>query len=140
MIEILTYWQQERFNEFEEAINRKQMLFRNGKYRGVGKTYLLNELALTLQALGYDVYICTPFTQLEYFAEKFIHWSSDLWGISVENKVILFDEVKIEGDNTIHILELCELHSIPAVGFVRYKEDNEPKQFKMEYECKWVKD
>jgi len=141
MSKILTDWQQERFDEFEEAIHRKKNLFRNGRIRQLGKTYTLNELGLTLQALGYEVYVYTPFTQLEYFAERFIHNDYDLRGINILKTVILFDEVKIDDDEVKEILKYSRCCQIPVVGFVRYKdEDEEPIQFKTEYECNWVED
>lgn len=136
MSKILTDWQQERFDEFEKAIHRKEMLFRNGRIRQFGKTYILNELGFTLQALGYEVYVNTPFTQLEYFAERFIHNDYDLRGINILKTVILFDESKIDNDKTQGILKYCKSCQIPVVGFVRYK-DEELKEFKTEYECKW---
>ena len=135
MSKILTDWQQERFDEFEEAIHRKQMLFRNGKYRCVGKTYLLNELGFTLQALGYKVLVYTPYKR-EYFSERFIYNSDNSRGIDRLKTVILFDEVEMYKDETQELIKLFKQLQIPVVGFVRY-EDEEPTQFKMEYECKW---
>ena len=97
MIEILTRWQQERFDEFEEAIHRKERLFRDGRVRQTGKTYLLNELGLTLQALGYKVLVCTPFTQLEYFAENFVYSSDNLRRIDKLKTVILLANSYLHG-------------------------------------------
>ncbi len=111
------------------------MLFRNGKYRCVGKTYLLNELGFTLQALGYKVLVYTPYKR-EYFAERFIYNSDNSRGIDRLKTVILFDEVEMYKDETQELIKLFKQLQIPVVGFVRY-EDEEPTQFKMEYECKW---
>ena len=105
MFKILTRWQQERFDEFEKAIHKKEMLFRNGKYRQLGKTYLLNELGFTLQALGYKVLVYTPYKR-EYFAEGFIYSSDNSRGIDRLKTVILFDEVEIENDETQELIKL----------------------------------
>jgi len=139
MIEILTKWQQERFDEFEEAIHRNGIRFINGRIRRIGKTYLINELALTLQALDYTVYVFTSYQNIEYFAEKFIQSYNNLRGINRDKKVILFDEVRIDEDETMKILELCEKYSISVVGFTRYKGDEDVKEFKTEFECEWIK-
>jgi len=112
------------------------MCFRDGRYRGVGKTYLLNELGFTLQALGYKVLVYTPNKKMEYFAENFIYSSDNLRGIDNLKTVILFDEVEVFSDEAQELIKLFKQLRIPIVGFVRYK-DEEPKQFKMEYECKW---
>lgn len=143
MRNILTRWQQERFDEFEEAIHKRRMLFRNGEYRGNGKTYLLNELGLTIQALGYRVLVYTPYTNTEYFAENFIY-SSDCGSdnprrIDKLKTAVLFDEVIFDDDETKIIVEYCKKYRIPVVGFVRYK-DEEHTRFKMEYKCEWFKD
>ncbi len=137
MFKILTRWQQERFNEFEEVIHRNEMFFRNSKYRQLGKTYLLNELGLTLQALGYKVLVYTPYDRMEYFAERFIRNIYDLKGIGRDKIVILFDEANIDNDDIQEIIEYCENYQISIVGFVRY-EDEELKEFKIEFECKWI--
>lgn len=137
MFKILTRWQQERFDEFEKAIHKKEMLFRNDKYRQLGKTYLLNELGLTLQALGYKVLVYTPFKGVEYFADKFIYSSDNSRGIDKLKTVVIFDEVQMEDDETIELLKLFKMYQIPVVGFVRYK-DEELTEFKTEFECKWT--
>jgi hypothetical protein len=139
MIVILTKWQQNRFDEFEEAIHRKEMLFRNAKVRGIGKTYLLNELGLTLQVLGYEVLVYTSYDRMEYFAEKFIYNDYDLQGINILKAIILFDEAKLDNDEVQEILKYSRCCQIPVVGFVRYKDDDLMK-FKTEYKCEWVKD
>ena len=140
MSKILTKWQQERFDEFEEAIHKRRMLFRNVEYRGNGKTYLLNELGLTLQALEYKVLVYTPFTQLEYFAENFIYNSDNLRGIDNKLKtVILFDEVRIDNDETQELIKLFKKYRIPVVGFIKYKDEEKSMQpFRMEYRCEWI--
>jgi len=141
MIKILTEWQQERFDEFEEAIHRKKSLFRNGKYRKLGKTYTLNELGFTLQALGYDVYVYTPYKEMEYFAKGFIWTDYNLRGLDKSKTVILFDEVKMNDDMTMEILNICSGHEFPVVGFVKYEDEEfNFKTEKTEYECKWIKD
>ena len=121
------------------------MLFRYVEYRGKGKTYLLNELGLTLQALGFEVLVYTPYTKMEYFAENFIY-SSDYTSdnprrIDKLKTVILFDEVEIDNDETQELIKFFKKYRIPVVGFVRYKDEKVPMQpFKMEYKCEWVKD
>lgn len=136
---ILTDWQQERFDEFEKVIHKRQMLLRNGKYRGTGKTYLLNELGFTLQVLGYKVLVYTPFKKMEYFAENFIYSSDNLREIDNKLKtVILFDEVEVFSDEAQELIKIFKQLRIPVVGFVRYKDEEKPTPFKMEYECKWI--
>ena len=85
------------------------------------------------------MYVYTPFIQLEYFAERFIRNDYDLRGINILKTVILFDEVKIDNDEVKEILKYSRCCQIPVVGFVRYK-DQEPVDYKMEYECEWIKD
>lgn len=135
----LNEYQKKKYSIFWDTINQRSNFFFNAKDRRVGKTYLLNEIGLELQALGYIVYVLTPFKKQEYFAEKFIlNELRDIAGIDRNKLVILADEVMI-WDGLNDLLEYCKFCRIPVVGFVRYP-DVKPVNysiFEREYECKW---
>jgi hypothetical protein len=140
VINILTKIQQEAFNEFFESIEKGENLLLSSEPRRIGKTTILNELALTLQALGYIVYVSTPYQKQEYFAHRFL--SNDMIhnrGLFGDNIVVIADESKYEYMN--ELLFNCKVKNIPVVGYVNfkiYKPIDNVESFKREYECQWV--
>lgn len=134
---ILTDVQQKAFDKFLKRIEQKDMLLLSSEERRIGKTTTLNELALTLQALGYIVYVLTPYQKQEYFAHKFISTDrSNYTNLNVDKLVIIVDEEK--RNKMDEIIEYCDFRKIPVVGYVNYEFDKEI--FNREYKCKWVGD
>jgi AAA+ ATPase superfamily predicted ATPase len=87
---LLTKKQQEVFDEILHSIEKKQNYFLSSEDRRIGKTFTLNELAFNLQALGYRVFILTPYQDQEYFADGFISiYSPSYRGRLDENTVII---------------------------------------------------
>lgn len=142
---MLTEKQQEIFDDFLDAIEQKQELFLSSHERRMGKTYTLNELAFTLQALGYIVFVLTPFKNQEYFAHRFINYLRDLRGINRNKIVIIVDEIRFwnnKNQETQEILEFCSNCKIPVIGYVNYYKNNwisNEIKFKREYSCEWIK-
>lgn len=138
----LTLKQQEFFDKlFLSCQNHKIDLYSSEK-RAWGKTTIINELGFTLQALGYTVYILTPYRNQEYCGEKFVSLDScdfrDFRGIPRDNIVILADEVRIS--KITELIKFCDYHNIAVVGFVDYEIPIIYKEigFKKEYKCEWI--
>jgi len=105
------------FDVFLQTIKERDRLFLSLNERGVGKTYVINELGFTLQALEYEPYILTINPIREYFAVDFIINVDYLRGIHIEKAVILVDEYDF--NKMDEILDYCSCYKIPIVGFVR---------------------
>jgi hypothetical protein len=137
---MLTEKQQEVLDNFLEAIEQGKNLLLSSENRRIGKTYILNELGFTLQALGYNVFVLTPYKEQEYYANKFISDGIDRFkGFNREKLVILADEARyLMMDD---IMEYCEYRKVPIVGYVNFyiPRKIEPKEFKREYECIWIR-
>ncbi len=137
---MLTEKQQETFDLFLYIIEQSKIYFLSSEPRRIGKTYILNELGFTLQALGYEVYILTPYPHQEYFANGFISTEPrDFRGMFKDNTIIIVDEERFEliGE----LLDYCRSRNIPVVGYVNFDEIKpvEPIEFKTEYKYEWIK-
>jgi len=135
----LNEYQKEKYNIFWDAIDERSNFFFDAKDRRVGKTYLINELGLELQALGYRVYVITPVDCLEYYAERKLYLDPQRYaGMIDSNTVILLDEVFVS-ENFSDFIDYCRYRQVSVIGFVRYPEmKTKPINFEREYECKWV--
>jgi hypothetical protein len=138
---MLTEWQEDKYKIFSEVIEQRGNFFFSSEDRNVGKTYLLNELGLELQALGYTVYILTPYPEHEYFAHGFIYINGDGYrGRLKENTVVLVDEARLYMMD--EFLDYCKWRQIPVIGFVNYRRPYKPEidkdLFIREYECNWI--
>ena len=134
--------QQVVFDIFLEMIKKKRNCFLSSEDRRIGKTYTLNELAFNLQAIGYIIYILTPYKNQEYFAHNFISDSiKELYKIDRYNLVIIVDESKY--CKLDEIIKFCKDHQIPMVGYVDFEfgkmKIKEKIEFKREYKCNWIK-
>lgn len=137
---MLTQKQQEVFDKMLEIVESKGQYLLSSKNRGIGKTYTLNELAFTLQALGYRVYWLTPSYAIEHYGEKYLSLTyNDYRGSSRENLVVIVDEPYYYMMNDF--ITYFSDHNVPVVGYVNYKDPNKISsvEFKQEYECKWIK-
>lgn len=86
--------------------------------RKLGKTTILNELGLTLQALGYTVYVFSLSIHIEYCACGFIQNEDDLFnGLIKGNLVVLLDEGNYNLDLYKKVRKTCNKYNIPVVGF-----------------------
>lgn len=133
--------QQVVFDYFLEKIEERKSCFLSSENRGIGKTFTLNELAFNLQALGYIVYILTPYKNQEYFAHSFISDSmKELYKIDRDILVIIVDESKY--CKLDEIINFCKDYQIPIVGYVDFEfgkiKIKEKIEFKREYDCKWI--
>lgn len=118
---MLTEKQQKVFDDFLDAVKNKQILVLSSHQRNIGKTYTLNELAFSLQALGYIVFILTPFKSQDYFAHRFLYdYIRDLCGLDMSKIVIIADEVMYWDNKNIEIFKHCQYYQIPIVGYVNY--------------------
>ena len=88
------------------------------KERGIGKSTILKQLGLELQAMGYFVFIMSLSNHFEYMADKKLFNEEDMVNYPMKNTVILIDDI------TLHELkEIIENHeAIPVVGYVRIRE------------------
>ena len=123
-----------------ECIEKKENYFLSSEDRNIGKTFMLNELAFTLQTLGYKVFVLTPCRVCEYYGEKFISLDSQCYrGWLANDAVIIADEARFE--KMEELLDYCKYKSIPVVGYVNFRRSKipEPIQFKREYEYIWIK-
>jgi hypothetical protein len=137
---LLTEQQQKVLDEMLSYIERKENYFLSSEDRAIGKTFTLNELAFTLQALGYKVFVLTPYKECEYFADRFISLDLQSYrGRFANNAVIIADEARFEMME--EFLDYCKYRSIPVVGYVNFRRSKilKPIQFKREYECTWIK-
>jgi len=115
---ILTDVQQAVFDEFLEAVEQKNILYKDSSPRRIRKTCILNELAFTLQALGYFVYFIVPdkmYRNREYFACGFISVGSNFYRGIPSNSVIIGDEAQIS--KIEDIINYCKSHNIPMIGY-----------------------
>ena len=117
---MLTEYQQFIFDEFEKTIQNKKILLKSSEQRAWGKSYTLDELGYVFQALGYEVYLLTmfPYSQEHIASDSFPNDPWDFRGRSRNKMVVLVDEYKYS--KMLEILEFCEEHRIPIVGFVDY--------------------
>jgi hypothetical protein len=119
---MLTKKQKEIYKSFIATIIDKDIRLLTSEQRSWGKSYILNELGLTLQALGYKVYLLTMHhNSQEHFADDL--FPDDTWdyrGKLRDKMVILVDEYKISKIQLI--LEFCTEYKIPIVGFVDYSQ------------------
>ena len=139
---MLTEKQQKVFDEILHSIEKKRNYFLSSEDRCIGKTFTLNELAFNLQALGYRVFILTPYQDQEYFADGFIsNYPPSYRGKLDKNTVIIADEARYEM-MVDELLDYCDYRHIPIVGYVNFrrKQKYNPIEFKKEYECIWYKD
>ncbi len=138
---MLTEQQQKVLDEMLEYIKKKENYLLSSEDRRIGKTITLNELAFTLQALGYKVFILTPYQNQEYFANSFISLGS--WGFSgkfTDNSVVIADEAKYE--MMYEFLDYCKYRNIPVIGYINFNRGKRVlikpiDDFKIEYECNW---
>ena len=100
---------------------KKSIYFNSNMRRNTGKTTIINELGLTLQSLGYEVYILTLSNCVEYNASKRICRIDDLDGIKTDSLVILIDEEFRESNLFLEVENFCDDNSVSMVGFVIYK-------------------
>lgn len=108
------------FKDMILSIEQKRNLFVSSEYRGVGKTTAINLMCLELQAMGYEVVICSK-SKLDYYASERI----DIKNVDSlrgrfrrgEKAVVIVDDVKrSEMDDLIYYL-----HGIvPIVGYVDF--------------------
>lgn len=135
---MLTENQQNVFDVFMNIIELKAYYFLSSEDRAIGKTHTLNELAFTLQALGYKVYVLTPYGNCEYYAEKYISTSvNDFRDVARDKLVIIVDESRYFMMD--ELTDYCIENKIPIIGYVNF---GLPKMvndfdFKQEYECIW---
>jgi AAA+ ATPase superfamily predicted ATPase len=125
--------------KFLEVIENKQNLLLSSEDRRIGKTYILNELGFTLQALGYKVYILTPYREQEYYADKFTSCDAkDFQGLFMDKSVVIADEARYM--MMYDIVGYCEYRKIPIVGYVNFDVPRkiESIEFEREYECTWI--
>lgn len=138
----LTPKQQEYFDKLLLSCTNHEIDLYSSEERAWGKTVTLNELGFTLQALGYTVYILTPYRNQEYCGEKFISLDScdyrDFSNIPRDNIVVLADEVRLLMMKDF--IDFCRSYNIALVGFVNYKIPIIYKEidFKKEYKCEWI--
>lgn len=133
--------------EMLKSIKKQENLLLSSKERNIGKTFTLNQLALTLQALGYKVYMLTPYRGQEYYADRFISLlEKDYDGLFYDSVVVIVDESRYIMMNDF--LEYCKYRDVPVVGYIDYQnyktivdlsETSNQSNFKAEYECEWLK-
>lgn len=136
---MFTEKQQNVFDVFLHMIKDRQYYLLSSHERATGKTFCLQELSLTLMALGYKVFILTPSRWVEYFADGYVsEVPKDFRGKLTDNSVIIVDETRF---NTMDdILDYCEYRRIPVIGYVNfgiYIPDNK-MIFEKEYKCEWI--
>jgi len=119
----LTPHQQKFFDEFDAALqDDRSLLIPVSKFdRGNGKTTLLNELAFTYQALGYEVIL---FNKVEYpfpfYATKKAKSADDpiLRGMSMSAKYIaIIENFHADSKELEEICTMLVAFRIPYVGF-----------------------
>ena len=118
---MLTKKQGDIYKSFVQTITNKDMKLLSSEQRAWGKSYILNELGLELQALGYRVFLLTEFVNhQEHFATDFIDMNSlnKFKGLDGEIIVVLVDEYRYL--KMTEILEFCVYSKIPVVGFADY--------------------
>lgn len=119
-IEKLTEKQQTVFDVMLNMVDLKQSYLLSSEYRGIGKTIALNELAFTLQSLGYEVYLLNPYPVKEYYVNKIISiYMNDFCGLFKHNSVVIADETKYSLMDDI--LDYCKDNKVPIVGFVNFE-------------------
>jgi len=118
---VLTEKQQIVFDKFLYSIKQKENYLLLSEDRNIGKTFVLNELAFTLQALGYIVFILTPYKNQEYFANKFVSFDDvDYYCRGLrKDLVIIADEAKFEMMD--EFLNYCKYNKIPVIGYVNVR-------------------
>jgi len=135
-LNILTEKQQKVLKKMLISIENKKNYFLSSADRNIGKTFTLNKLAFTLQALGYVVYILTPYKEQEYFTHKFISLEPINFKEKLnENVVIIADEARFEMME--ELLDCCKYKRIPVVGYVNFMRFKPIKiePYKTEYQC-----
>jgi len=115
---LLTRKQQFYYDKFEDAIKEKRNLLYSSHQRGWGKSYILKELGLTLQALGYEVYFSSDYNAYEFYATKYLSKFDNIRGINNYKTVVIVDECR--HSRLINVLNYCESREIPVVGFVDF--------------------
>lgn len=142
-IEKLTEKQQTIFDVMLHMVELKQNYLLSSEDRGIGKTITLNELAFTLQALGYEVYLLSPFPHEFYTDGLFSGYSESYKGRLKNNSVVIVDELRYE--NMSDFLDYCEYRNVPVIGFVNfncsklndYQMYFNTDKFKLEYKYNW---
>jgi hypothetical protein len=76
-----------------------------------------------LQALGYKVFIYTPYKDQDYYANGFVYEGlNNFRGLKKDCTVVIVDEINKcsirEQNNLKELLEYCEYGRIPVVGYV----------------------
>jgi hypothetical protein len=99
--------------------NNECMLLSSDDWRGIGKTTVINCLSITLQSLGYKVFLHTNHEWTNHFAEDYICNVNKFRGR--RNCVLLIDES--HGDTLYELKEYCYIHKILMVGFATINED-----------------
>lgn len=142
-IEKLTEQQQKVFDVMLNMIESKQNYLLSSEDRNIGKTITLNELAFTLQSLGYDVCLLSPYPH-EFYANRFISFNEIDYASKIyDDTIIVADEAKVEMMD--ELFDYCKNRNIPIVGYVNFYSripvmyDNKEK-FKREYEFTWNMD
>lgn len=98
------------------AIEGYSLLHSSTTTKGKSKAMMI-ELGLTLQALGYLVYVLTPYKDKFYYAHGFIEEDRQL-GLLDDRAVIIVDEARYIHMNKI--IEYCEDMKIPIIGYVKF--------------------
>lgn len=119
----LTEQQQKIFNEFLDSVEKKENNIISSDQKQIGKTTILNELGFDLQALGYKVFVYTPYKNQDYYANGFIYEGlHNFRGLKRDYIVVIVDELNRESireqNNFKELLEFCEYGKIPIVGYI----------------------
>ena len=95
------------------------MMYRSDD-RGWGKTTILNEIGFVYQALGYEVYLITQFTDTchRHYATCFVDNETNVLRRSSRKAIAIIDEYDIN-QKFIDLINELELRQIPYVGFAK---------------------
>jgi hypothetical protein len=119
-IKRLTEQQQKVFDVMLHMARVRQSYLLSSEDRGIGKSITLNELAFTLQTIGYDVYLLNPHPVKDYYVNNIIALDSKSYeGLFRENSVVIADESRYEMMDDI--LEYCKYKKVPIVGYVNFE-------------------
>ncbi len=112
--------QQKIFDVMLNMVKAKQNYLLSSADRGIGKTTILNELAFTLQAIGYKVYLLNPHPVKDYYVNNILTYDIQSFrGLFKSNVVLIADEARYEMMDDL--LEYCKDKRIPIVGFVNFE-------------------
>lgn len=118
---MLTKRQREDFYIMLRRINNNQNCLKSSQFQQWGKTYMLNELSLTLQSMGHYVYILTN-TQCEHFGNNrlYTNYIQNKGIRFCKNDVIIVDEFRYSRFQKL-IKRIPDLKLIPIIGYVDFK-------------------